>query len=261
VAPAAAAAAAAAAARSRHSREAADALPCADTAHGGASTHTALSWLTSRLYPSWVPSRKHLHRASPPPSRPRDSLHLSMAAPIGKLGKAGRAVVIRKQGRADAVLKLEKDWYCGAPGPGEVLLRVVSTSVNPVDTYRCSGAVRQQFFPMVRCCVCFGRVWSVVVGCRCWFGRGLRRARVCASAGAGQRRGGRGGADARGQQGARTSRTPRTAHAHAHSAQRHASPLPRALAMHFFRFRHSADAFCCRHAHIRTPHTAHRSTK
>ena len=73
-----------------------------------------------------------------------------MAAPIGKLGKAGRAVVMRNTGRADAVLKLERDWYCAAPGPGEVMLHVVSTSVNPVDTYQRSGVVRQQFFPKVR---------------------------------------------------------------------------------------------------------------
>lgn len=72
-----------------------------------------------------------------------------MAAPIGKLGKAGRAVVIRGKGGPE-VLHLKKEWYCAAPEHGEVMLHVVATSVNPVDTYMRSGAVRQQFFPKAR---------------------------------------------------------------------------------------------------------------
>jgi hypothetical protein len=93
-----------------------------------------------------------------------------MAAPTSNLGKAGRAVVMRNPGSTD-VMKLEKEWYCRAPGPGEILVHTVSTSVNPVDTYQRSGKYRLQFFPKAR-------GWRVV---RCDAKRRCDALRKCAA--------------------------------------------------------------------------------
>jgi hypothetical protein len=116
-----------------------------------------------------------------------------MAAPIGKLGKAGRAVVLRGQGGPEK-LTVVKDWYCAHPAPGEVMVHTVSTSVNPVDIYQRSGTYKLQFFPKV--CGCAEMADDACPRVANELRRGAARA------GAGQRRGGRGGASAGGVAGA-----------------------------------------------------------
>ena len=69
---------------------------------------------------------------------------------MGKVGKAGKAVVMKKTNQ----LMLVKDSYVMPPGPGELLIHNVYTSVNPVDCYMRSGLIKVQFFPKVR-----DRVW------------------------------------------------------------------------------------------------------
>ena len=69
-----------------------------------------------------------------------------MAAPMGKVGKAGKAVLLKKPNQ----LLVVRDHYAQPPAPGELLVHNVYTSVNPVDTYMRSGALNVQFFPKVR---------------------------------------------------------------------------------------------------------------
>jgi len=78
-----------------------------------------------------------------------------MAAPIGKLGKAGKAVLMSKTSH----LRVVHDHYAQAPGPGELLVHNVYSSVNPVDCYMHSGAYKVQFLPKVR------RAVSELLGC------------------------------------------------------------------------------------------------
>ena len=73
----------------------------------------------------------------------------AMAAPIGKLGKAGKAVVLRGQGSTDK-LTLDKSWYCAHPGAGELMVHTVSTSVNSIDCYQRSGGAKLQYVPKAR---------------------------------------------------------------------------------------------------------------
>ena len=87
-----------------------------------------------------------------------------MAAPIGKVGKAGKAVILRNPGGTEK-LTLVQDWYTHYPEPGYVMVHNVYTSVNPVDCYQRSGAFRVQYFPKAR-----------------------RRTRACASAWCGRTR-------------------------------------------------------------------------
>ena len=65
---------------------------------------------------------------------------------MGKVGKAGKAVVMKKTNQ----LLMVKDQYVQPPGPGELVVHNVYTSVNPVDCYMRSGLVKVQFFPKVR---------------------------------------------------------------------------------------------------------------
>jgi NADPH:quinone reductase-like Zn-dependent oxidoreductase len=65
---------------------------------------------------------------------------------MGKVGKAGKAVVMRKTNQ----LLMVKDHYVQPPSPGELVIHNVYTSVNPVDCYMRSGLVKLQFFPKVR---------------------------------------------------------------------------------------------------------------
>ena len=65
---------------------------------------------------------------------------------MGKVGKAGKAVLMKKTNQ----LQVVKDHYAQAPGPGELLVHNVYTSVNPVDCYMRSGLLKMQFFPKVR---------------------------------------------------------------------------------------------------------------
>ena len=115
----------------------------------------------------------------------------TMAAPIGKLGKAGKAVVLRGQGSTDK-LTLDKSWYCAHPGAGELMVHTVSTSVNPIDCYQRSGGAKLQFFPKVK----RWRARNDALRSFTASARVLVDASACARAGAGQRRGGRGRAGA-----------------------------------------------------------------
>lgn len=61
----------------------------------------------------------------------------------------GRALVITASGDT-SVFKLVTDHSVPAPGPGEVLVKLVATSVNPVDVYVRSGMYASPVFPKVR---------------------------------------------------------------------------------------------------------------
>lgn len=62
---------------------------------------------------------------------------------------SGKAIVINKCGGTD-VLELVNDFAVPAPKAGEVLVKLVSASINPVDTYVRAGAYAPKEFPKAR---------------------------------------------------------------------------------------------------------------
>jgi hypothetical protein len=62
---------------------------------------------------------------------------------------SGKAVVIREHGGTDA-LQFVADFGVRAPASGEVLLKLVATSVNPVDVYVRAGTYASKEFPKAR---------------------------------------------------------------------------------------------------------------
>lgn len=62
---------------------------------------------------------------------------------------SGKAVLINKCGGTD-VLEIVNDFSVRAPEKGELLIKLVSTSINPVDTYVRAGMYAPSAFPRVR---------------------------------------------------------------------------------------------------------------
>lgn len=66
---------------------------------------------------------------------------------------SGKAIVINKHGATD-VLETVNDFSIRSPEKGEVLIKLVSTSVNPVDVYVRAGTYASKEFPKVRAWIC-----------------------------------------------------------------------------------------------------------
>ena len=62
---------------------------------------------------------------------------------------SGKAIVLTASGGTE-VLKTIPDHAVRAPQDGEVLIKLVATSVNPVDVYVRSGMYASPAFPKVR---------------------------------------------------------------------------------------------------------------
>lgn len=74
----------------------------------------------------------------------------SSASPRAAAGKAvGRAVVARRAGGPE-VLELISDHAVPAPGPGEILVKMASSGVNPVDCSARLGEFPRPVFPSRR---------------------------------------------------------------------------------------------------------------
>ena len=71
----------------------------------------------------------------------------------------GKAMVLNEHGGVDKLTLVPDFSFPDAPAPGEVLVHVAATSVNPVDTYVRAGIYPAQSFPLVR----QRRWWAVVI--------------------------------------------------------------------------------------------------
>ena len=76
----------------------------------------------------------------------------------------GKAVVITASGGTD-VFSLVDNHTIQTPGPGDVIIKVVSCSVNPVDCYVRSGSYASPTFPKVIGGDVAGHVFAVGEGC------------------------------------------------------------------------------------------------
>ena len=92
---------------------------------------------------------------SPSPSVPPDSSS-SHKMPVGK------AMILNEHGGVDKLTLVPDFSFPDAPAPGEVLVHVAATSVNPVDTYVRAGIYPAKSFPLVR-----QRRWWAGVGDAC----------------------------------------------------------------------------------------------
>jgi NADPH:quinone reductase-like Zn-dependent oxidoreductase len=63
-------------------------------------------------------------------------------------GKTQKAIVLTQE--APHLLTLDTNYPIPVRKPGEVLVRIVSSSVNPIDAKLSSGAYKVDAFPKVR---------------------------------------------------------------------------------------------------------------